>query len=80
VCKGQFSIEPEAQQKEIKLMFPAQFFDEPSVEISGEIAQVASKRATDSALFVAVKPSTKPLQFGYQATGRWTAPEQLVCK
>lgn len=80
VCKGRFFVEPKAGQEEVQVVFPAQFIGEPAVDISGEISQVASKRATESGVFIRLKSGApkRRFEFGYQATGHWIDPKQPV--
>ena len=78
ICQGEFSIEPGSEDKEIHVVFPAQFFGDPSVEISGEVSKIISKRAKDSTLLITISPlRTEKLDFSYKATGSWLDPDGL---
>ncbi|MFL9814549.1 hypothetical protein D7241_14950 [Stutzerimonas sp. VN223-3] len=79
ICQGKFTAGPESRNKEIQVAFPAQFFGDPSVEISGEVSKIISKRAKDSALLITVNPSpAEKLEFSYKATGNWLDPSSLA--
>ncbi|MGY3931229.1 hypothetical protein ACW5WU_10190 [Aeromonas encheleia] len=74
-CKGKFSVAPGLQKQELNITFPAMFFSDPSVELSGDISRILSKRATASTMLISVTPSnTETLEFSYQATGNWCDP------
>jgi len=79
ICQGIFSAGPESQNKEIQVTFPAQFFGDPSLELSGEVSKIISKHAKDSALLITVKPlPAEKLEFSYKTTGNWLDPSSLV--
>lgn len=74
-CKGKFSVAPGLQKQELNIPFPAMFFSVPSVELSGDISHIVSKRETASTMWISVTPSsTETLEFSYQATGDWCDP------
>lgn len=77
-CMDTFEIPP--GQTTTPVTFPQAFWEEPSVELSGEVSQIVSKQATPTELIVEVKGSydrDKPLVFNYQARGHWFNPSEV---
>ena len=73
VCKGKFVVSPGYEVKKIQLIFPAQFIDDPAIELSGDVAKILSKSASSSNLELEIDLSNlqDDLKFTYQARGRW---------
>ncbi|EAZ97169.1 hypothetical protein [Marinobacter sp. ELB17] len=74
VCKGQFEV---GDENEVRIPFPSEFATEPSLDLSGNVNRIKTKRATQRELLVELNSgcvAESISEFQYQARGHWKDP------